>query len=209
MELGHVLWPSDPLIRESSDPETSWSGDPVELQMSTYVADKRLQWARNLPSFYRCWAFARFWKVKFWRSCINISMTVGRIFTKIYIFISLSWAFLETIFGKTRVSHRVKMMSRWPNDPVPCLEYTSCAANEPLRIARSATLCRISNPAKKPVDSTADTRAYRETGQVRLQLSRSYRHLTVVWTAAIGNESAPIQLAQCWFPGLAMSSARI
>jgi len=26
---------------------------------------------------------------------VNISMTVGRIFTKIYIFISLSWAFFE------------------------------------------------------------------------------------------------------------------
>jgi len=39
-------------------------------------------------------------------------MTVGRIFTKIYIFISLSWVFSKT--GKTRVSHRVKMMTRWP-----------------------------------------------------------------------------------------------
>jgi len=36
-----------------------------ELQMSTYVADKRLQWARGLPVFYRCLSFARFWKVKF------------------------------------------------------------------------------------------------------------------------------------------------
>jgi len=25
----------------------------------------------------------------------------------------------------------------------------------------------------------------------------------------IGNESAPIQLAQCWFPGLAISNAKI
>ena len=39
-------------------------------------------------------------------------MTVGRIFTKIYIFISLSWVFSKT--GKTRVSYRVKMMTRWP-----------------------------------------------------------------------------------------------
>ena len=36
-------------------------------------------------------------------------MTVGRIFTKICIFISLSWVFSKT--GKTRVSHRVKMMT--------------------------------------------------------------------------------------------------
>ena len=47
---------------------TQRPGDPVdpatllynELQMSTYVADKRLQWARGFASFYRCLAFARF-----------------------------------------------------------------------------------------------------------------------------------------------------
>jgi len=60
--------------------------------MSTYVADKRLQWARGLPVFIAVLAFARFRKVKFLRSFIkrNISMTVGRIFTKniyLYIFI--------------------------------------------------------------------------------------------------------------------------
>ena len=27
--------------------------------------------------------------------------------------------------------------------------------------------------------------------------------------ARMGNESAPIQLAQCWFPGLAISNAKI
>ena len=51
MELGHILWPSDPGIRRPGDPV-----DPVtllynKLQMSTYVADKRLQWARGLPVF--------------------------------------------------------------------------------------------------------------------------------------------------------------
>ena len=44
-------WPSDPGIQRPGDPV-----DPVtlfynELQMSTYVADKRLQWARSLPVF--------------------------------------------------------------------------------------------------------------------------------------------------------------
>jgi len=73
MELGHILWPSDPGIQRPGDPV-----DPVtlfynELQMSKYVADKRLQWARGLPvaSFYRCSVFARFWEVKFWRSSIK------------------------------------------------------------------------------------------------------------------------------------------
>ena len=42
---------------ESSDPETQLTRCMTpfytELQMSTYVADKRLQWARGLPVFYR------------------------------------------------------------------------------------------------------------------------------------------------------------
>ena len=50
-------------------------------------------------SFYRCLAFARFWKVNNFEDHllnVSISMTAGRIFTKkIYIFISLSWVFFE------------------------------------------------------------------------------------------------------------------
>jgi len=47
--------PSDPGIQRPGDPV-----DPVtvfynELQMSTYVADKRLQWARGLPVFIAVW----------------------------------------------------------------------------------------------------------------------------------------------------------
>ena len=49
--------PSDPGIQRPGDP-----ADPVilfynELQMSTYVADKRLQWARGLPVFIAVWRF--------------------------------------------------------------------------------------------------------------------------------------------------------
>jgi len=48
-----------------------------ELQMSTYVADKRLQWARGLQfaSFYRCLASARFWKVKFEDHLLNVNIS--------------------------------------------------------------------------------------------------------------------------------------
>ena len=47
--------PSDPGIQRSGDPV-----DPVtllynELQMSTYVAVKRLQWPRGLPVFIAVW----------------------------------------------------------------------------------------------------------------------------------------------------------
>jgi len=49
---------------------------------------------KRFASFYRCSAFERFWKVDHLLN-VNISMAVGRIFTKIYIFISLSWAFFK------------------------------------------------------------------------------------------------------------------
>ena len=47
--------PNDPEIQRPGDP-----ADPVtlfynELQMSTYVADKRLQWAGVLPVFIAVW----------------------------------------------------------------------------------------------------------------------------------------------------------
>jgi len=62
--------------------------------MSTYVADKRLQWARSLPVFIAVWRLHASGKENFedYSLNVNISMTVGRIFTKIgpiylYIFI--------------------------------------------------------------------------------------------------------------------------
>jgi len=61
----------------------------IELQMSTYVADQRLQWARGLPVFVAVWRLHASGKYNFEDHLlnVNISMTVGRIFTKIYIFI--------------------------------------------------------------------------------------------------------------------------
>ena len=40
MELGHILWPSDPVTRESSDPETQltrWPCSIMNSRKSTYV----------------------------------------------------------------------------------------------------------------------------------------------------------------------------
>jgi len=68
---------------------------------------------KRFASFYRCLAFARFWKLNFEDHLlnVNISMTVGRIFTKnIYLYIIILGFFSKT--GKTRVSRRVKMMTR-------------------------------------------------------------------------------------------------
>ena len=89
--------PSDTGIQRPGDPV-----DPVtlfynELRMSTYVADKRLQWERGLPVSIAVWRLHASGKLNFEDHLlnVNISMTVGRIFAKIYIFISLSWDFIE------------------------------------------------------------------------------------------------------------------
>ena len=142
MELGHILWPSDPVTRESRDPV-----DPVtqfynELQISTYVADKCLQWARVLPVFIAVCPLHASGKYNFEDHLLNvsISMTVARIFTKIYIIISLSWAFFRK--PEKLSSHagskwwpgdpdvKDDPLTRWTNDPVPCLISTRSFSRE-------------------------------------------------------------------------------
>jgi len=65
-----------------------------ELQTSTYVADKRLQWARGLPVFLSLFGVCTLLENKLLKIIyilnVNISMTVGRIFTKkIYLYLGL------------------------------------------------------------------------------------------------------------------------
>ena len=47
--------PSDPGIQRPGDPVDSVTLFYNEFQMSTYVADKRLQLARGLPAFIDIW----------------------------------------------------------------------------------------------------------------------------------------------------------
>ena len=47
--------------------------------------------------------------------------------------------------------------------------------------------------------------AVRETANDIAYLSTARKHLCTLFR--IGNESVPIQLAQCWFPGLDISDA--
>jgi len=55
--------------------------------MSTIVAEKRLQWAIGLPVFIAVWRLHASGKLNFEDRLlnVNISMTVGRIFTKKYV----------------------------------------------------------------------------------------------------------------------------
>ena len=73
---------------------------------------------KRFASFYRCLAFARFWKVKFWRSfikCQYFNDGWTDFHKNIYLYIFILGFFSKT--GKTRVTHRVKMITRWPGDP--------------------------------------------------------------------------------------------
>jgi len=119
MELGHILWPSDPVTRESSDPETQLTRWPhsiknskCRLMLQTNVCNGQ-EVCQFLSLFGVCTLLES--KVKFWRSFIKYQYFNDGwtdFHKKIYIFISLSWALSKT--GKTRVSQRVKMMTRWP-----------------------------------------------------------------------------------------------
>ena len=72
---------------------------------------------KRFASFYRCLAFARFWKVKFWRSflkCQYFNDGWTDFHKKIYNISLYLYLGLFSKTGNTRVSHRAKMMTRWP-----------------------------------------------------------------------------------------------
>jgi len=127
------------VTKRPSDPGIQRPGDPVDtvilfcnelqcrLTLQTNVCN---EWARGLPVFITVRRLHASGKENFEDQLLNVngvSMTDGRIFTKIsvYLYIFILGFFSKT--GKTRVSHRVKMMTRWigrerwpkrPIDPV-------------------------------------------------------------------------------------------
>jgi len=103
---------------------TRW---PCSIMNSKY----RLRLQKNIcngqrfASFYCCLAFARFWKVKFWRSfikCKYFNDGWTDFHKNIYLYIFILGFFRKP--KKTLVSHRVKMVTRtwkmthWPGDPM-------------------------------------------------------------------------------------------
>ena len=131
-------WPGNPATRRPS-----WPGDPVLLWTPNVDLCCRQTFAmgkKKLVSFYRCLAFARFWKVKFWRSFIKCQYFNDG-WADFHKYALYRYIFIMGFFRKskkTRISHRVKMMTRWPddldvkddpndpltrrpNDPGPCL----------------------------------------------------------------------------------------
>ena len=88
--------------------------------------------------FYHCLAFARFWKVKFWKSFIKCQYFNDG-WTDFHKNISLSWAFFENrkSSGLTPGQNddpvtrtwKITQMTRWPNDPVPCLVCSQNCSN--------------------------------------------------------------------------------
>jgi len=78
-----------------------------ELQLSTYVEDKRLQWARGLPVFIADWRLHASGNYNFEQHLLNVNISMTAFHKNIYFILGF---FKKT--GKTRVSHRVKMMTR-------------------------------------------------------------------------------------------------
>jgi len=140
MELGHILWPSDPVI----DPRIQRPGDPVdpvtlfynELQMSTNVFN-----GQEVCQFLSL--FARFWKVKFWRSfikCQYFNDGWTDFHKNIYLYIFILGFFSKT--GKLGSHTGSKWwpgdpdvkgdpndpFTRWLNDLVPCLQCMTSVA---------------------------------------------------------------------------------
>ena len=110
---------------------------------------------KRFASFYRCLAFARFWKVKFWRwftKCQYINDGWTDFHKNIYLYI-----FILGFFWKPEKlgSHTGSKwwpgdpdmkndpndpLTRWPNDPVPCLIHEMlCSVH---RCVACASRCR-------------------------------------------------------------------
>jgi len=140
MELGHILWPSDPVTKESSDPETQLTRWPCPIISSNYVIDVTKKYSQA-KEFLLITGKSK--------SSLHLHGLTSSDFsptTDTWQWI-LSFQHFKCTFcilgifsktGKTRVSHRVKMMTGWPsdadvkddpndpltrspNDPVPCL----------------------------------------------------------------------------------------
>ena len=114
MELGHISRPSDPGIQRPGDP-ASWPGDPV-LQWTPIVelcCRQTFAMGKRFDCFYRCLAFARFWKVKFWRSfiqCQYFNDDWADFHKNIYLYLGLFFRKPEKLGSHTGSEW-------WPGDP--------------------------------------------------------------------------------------------
>ena len=145
MELGHILRPSDPVTRESSDPEiqlselTRWPCSIMNSKRRLMLQTNTFSMGKRFASFYRCLAFARFWKVKFWRSFIKCEYyndgwtDFHKKYISLYFYIGLlSKTGKNSGLTPSQNDDPVTSdpdikddpndpLTRWPNDPVPCL----------------------------------------------------------------------------------------
>ena len=138
MELGHILWPSDPVTQESRDTEIQLTRWPCSIMNSkcrlmcdevlsrqsifnNHIGKSKSSLQGKTSSDFSPTTDTWQWLLSFQH--FKCTFCILGIFSKT---------------GKTRVSHRVKMMTRWPgdpdvkgnpndaltrwpNDPVPCL----------------------------------------------------------------------------------------
>jgi len=122
MELGHILWPSDPVTRESSDPETQLTGWPCSIMNSKCRLMCR---GVRIIDVTKKYSLAKEFLIIISKSKSSLHRLTSSDFSPT----TDTWQWLLSfqhfkctfcilgIFsktGKTRVTHRVKMMTRWP-----------------------------------------------------------------------------------------------
>jgi len=143
---GHRAKFCDPVIRESSDPETQLTRWPCSIMNSKcrLMLQTNVCNGQEVCQVNRCLAFARFWKVKFWRSfikCQYFNDGWTDFHKKIYIFIL---GFFSKTGKKTQVSHRIKMttrwkMTHWPGDPMTQFHVWCVTEAAPILVAIAIT----------------------------------------------------------------------
>jgi len=128
IELGHIYWPSDPLTRESSDPETQLTWWPFSIMNSKcrLMCEEVFSGQRILIIIGKSKSSLH------WLTSSDFSPTTDtwQWLLSFQHFKCNFWEFFSKT-GKTRVSQRVKWwpgdpdvkddpLTRWPNDPVSC-----------------------------------------------------------------------------------------
>jgi len=82
-------------------------------------------------------------------------------------------------------------------------------------LRRPAGACRSTRPLPNAADiqpcppASAAVRHYSNVADAAQVSCEHFAQITTLQLLFTANESVPVQLAQCWFPGLAISNAKI
>jgi len=119
VELGHIYWPSDPVTRESSDPETQLTWWPFSIMNSKcrLMCEEVLSGQRILIIIGKSKSSLH------WLTSSDFSPTTDTWQWLLSFQHFKCKIFILGIFFENRKNSGLtegQMMTRWPNDPVPC-----------------------------------------------------------------------------------------